>query len=332
MSTGGIDFNRVATFVEIAANGGVTAAATKMKLPKSSVSRALSQLEAELGVELVARGSRRFSLTEAGAAFYESAAKGVAAVVAAREQARDVTSKPRGVVRIAAPSTIATWVLSPVVARFVREFPEITVDLRVTGAALEPTRDGFDIVLGSHRVDDASLRVRPLGPAIFAAYASEGYLAAHGTPKRPHDLARHTCILPPSTARKSRWALSGPKGDVVVPVETRICVDDLMTATAIASADGGIALLPLHHPGKLAFARSLVRVLPDYTVQSEPMQLILPSTRHLPLRVRLFVDRMVEATTVTCKEHAPENVAPALTIAHPPASVERPARRSGTDG
>src|SRR3954468_16788092 len=109
MGKGGIDFNRVAMFVHIAEAGGVTAAAAKTKLPKSSISRALSQLESELGVELVVRGSRRFRLSEAGQTFFEAASKGIGAVESAREEIAGGQETVRGHVRIAAPPTFGTW-------------------------------------------------------------------------------------------------------------------------------------------------------------------------------------------------------------------------------
>src|SRR4051812_5467781 len=107
MNGGRIDFNRVAMFVRIAEAGGGTAAAARLKLPKSSVSRSLTQLEGELGVELVVRGSRRFRLTDPGRAFYDAAAKGIGTVEVARDEVRDDKSTPQGLVRVAVPPTLA---------------------------------------------------------------------------------------------------------------------------------------------------------------------------------------------------------------------------------
>src|SRR3954468_16049531 len=155
MGKGGIDFNRVAMFVHISEAGGVTAAAEKTKLPKSSISRGLSQLESELGVELVVRGSRGFRLSEAGQVFFDAASKGIQAVESAREEIRGGQETARGLIRIAAPPTMGTWFLAPVIARFVREHPEVQVDLSVGGRSTDAVREGFDLALHVGKLADS---------------------------------------------------------------------------------------------------------------------------------------------------------------------------------
>jgi DNA-binding transcriptional LysR family regulator len=298
MDAGRIDFNRVAMFVHIAEAGGVTAAAAKLKLPKSSVSRGLTQLEGELGVELVLRGSRRFQLSEAGRTFFDAAAKGIAAVEDARDEVRDDRSVPHGRVRIAAPATFGTWLLAPVIATFVRRYPKVQVELCIRGRQVDPVREGFDLVLSVGRLADSSSRVRSLGTVDAAVYGSPTYLRERGTPQRPSDLARHECILYQSAGKKDRWALTGPTGTTVVVVDGHIRVDDLFTATATAANHGGLAVLPVHLPA--SDAGTLVRVMPDHVVRGEPAQLVYPASRHVPLRVSLLCDAIVAGASATC--------------------------------
>ena len=300
MQTERLDLNRVAIFLQVAEAQGVNAAAAKAKLPKSSVSRALTQLEAELGVELVMRRTKSFQLTEAGQDFYESAARGIAAVSDARERLRRDTSLPRGRLRVAAPPGFAAYIIAPVIADFVKEYPEIEVELCVTASPVTPERDGFDVVLSSGSMEDSAARTRRMGSADCGIYASRAYLDAHGTPKKPADLAQHACILSSRNRKRSAWSLQGPAGKVEVQVRGRIVVDDLFSGLAAANAGGGLFVMPVHMPHTDATARGLVRVLPEWTLAGETMQIIFPASRHTPRRISAFVDAVEARLRGTC--------------------------------
>ena len=304
MDAGNIDLNRVATFVHIANEGGVTAAAAKLKIPKSSVSRALSQLEAELGVELVVRSSRRFRLTDAGRTFFEAAAKSIETVNEAREELRREKSSPRGLVRIAAPANVATAVVAPTVAQFVRLYPEVHVELSVTGQQLDPMRDGFDLVVSTRRLVDSSAKVRSMTTIDGGIFASPTYLRERGTPRRPSDLARHDCILREGAGKKDRWEVVGPSGTTVVAVDGHIRVDDLFTATAAAVAHGGLVVLPLHAAKLEVGAGTLERVMPEHAVRGETLQVVYAASRHVPLRVTMLCEAILTYTKSTCPTDA----------------------------
>lgn len=297
----GFDFNRVAMFVQIANAGGVTAAASQLKVPKSSVSRGLSQLEADLGVELVVRSSRSFRLTEAGRSFLREASKGIATVDNAREAIRRERAAPQGLVRIAAPGNIATTLLPFVIAQFVREHPKVHVDLTVTAREVLPVRDGFDLVFALGKRADASSKLRSIGSVDLGVFASPTYLAERGTPQRPVDLAKHECVLRSGSAssKKDRWKLTGPNGTVVVRVDGHIRVDELLGAYAAAAAHAGLALLPIHRPAE-ATGETLVRVLPDYVMRGEAVHLVYPAQRHVPLPVTMLVDSILVHAKNTC--------------------------------
>ncbi|MBX3259404.1 MAG: LysR family transcriptional regulator [Labilithrix sp.] len=308
-----VDFNRVATFVRIVDAGGVTAAAATLKLPKSSVSRSLTQLEAELGAELVVRNRRRFELTAAGRAFYDAAARGIAAVTDAHDELRRAKDEPHGLVRIAAPADVATAVLPPVLTAFVRRYPKVQIDLCVTGRPVDPVRDGFDLVLATGRLTDSSAKVRSIGAVDRGVFATPGYLRARGTPRRPADLAAHDCILRGASGKRDRWELSGPAGVVEVAVDGHLRVDDLFGAIAAAAADGGLIVLPLEMSGGDARVASFVRVLPEYVVLGGVAQILYPALRHPPLPVSLLCDAIVEHAAGSCPSKRPDSgVRPAV--------------------
>jgi DNA-binding transcriptional LysR family regulator len=300
VNAGQVDFNRVAMFVQIASAGGVTAAAARLKLPKSSVSRSLSQLERELGVELVVRTSRQFRLTDAGQSFFRTASKGIATVDAARDEVRRDSATPQGLVRIAAPGNIANSMLPAMITRFVRSYPRVQVDVCVTAQQMHPVRDGFDLVFGMGKPSDSSAKVRSIGKLEMGIFATATYLREFGRPGRPSDLAKHDCILRSPTGKKDRWRLVGPKGSVVVAVDGHIRVDDSQGALAMASADGGLAVLPLRLPAAETRYTTLERVLPDYVVRGAVAYLIYAAQRHTPLHVAMLRDAILEETRATC--------------------------------
>lgn len=295
-----LDLNRVAIFLQVAEAQGVNAAAAKAKLPKSSVSRALTQLEAELGVELVVRRTKSFQLTEAGQDFYDAAARGIAAVSDARERLRRDTAVPRGKLRVAAPPGFASFIVMPVIAEFVKRYSEVEVELCVTAAAVEPSRDGFDVVLTSGALEDSSARVRKMGSSEQGIYASREYLEAHGTPKKPSDLSQHACVLFSRQRKKSTWTLHGPGGTLDIQVRGRIVVDDLFSGIAAVDAGAGLFLLPTHMASADPATRNLVRVLPEWTLRGESIKIVYPGARYLPRRISAFVEAIDERVRSGC--------------------------------
>ena len=295
-----LDMNRVAAFVRIAEAKGVGAAAARAKMPKSSVSRALTQLEDELGVELLVRRSQSFQLTEAGQAFYEAASRGLAAVREAREALRPDGMVLRGSLRVAAPPGVAAFLVAPAIVEFGRRFPLVDIELCVTAAKVDPTRDGFDVVLRIGTLEDSPSKVRRIGAIDAAIFASRAYLAERGVPRRPSDLSKHECILQTRTPDRARWILRGPAGAADVAVCGRLSFDDQFSAMAAATAGGGLVVLPAHMVGHTPSMAPLQRVLPDYDIPGEPVQLVYAASRHVPRRVTLFCDAIFDAMRSSC--------------------------------
>lgn len=292
------DLNRIALFVRVAEAGGVTAAAKRMKLPKSSVSRNLTQLESELGVELVVRGTRRFRLTPSGQAFFEAVATQIEAVEVARDDVRKETRDPRGLVRILAPAPFARWVLAPLITKFVHRYPRVRIELSV-GASDDPVKAGFDLAIVIGHLEDSSARIRSLGAVDCGLFASETYLRERGTPKKPVDLENHDCILLRRT-KDDRWTLTSQKGSSSARVDGPIRVDDESAAISIAVANGGIVVLPLHFRATDPTAASLTRVLPEHILRGEAAKLVYAASRHVPSRISLVCDAILETATTRC--------------------------------
>lgn len=295
-----IDLNRAATFVRIVEAGGVTAAATRLKLPKSSVSRSLTRLEEELGAALILRGTRQLRLTDAGRAFFDAAARGLAALAEVRDEIRSQRSEPAGVVRVAAPSDLGVWLVAPTLARLARAAPKLRIELSLGRRPADPIRDGFDVAVCVGPLADSSLIRIPLGTMDSGLFASATYLRERGAPRSPAELSAHDCVSCRADGGPERWTLAGPAGVTTARVTGRIGVDDRSAAAAAVLAGAGIGVLPLHLARVTRDGDALVRVLPDHVVRGEAVQIVHASARHLSRGVRLVCDAIREAARERC--------------------------------
>lgn len=291
---GSSGLGRVAAFVAVVEAGSFTAAADEMGVPKSSVSRSVTRLEEELGVRLLQRTTRQLHLTDAGSAFYQKARNALAALEEAALTAADLGHEPRGTVRLTAPSDLGELLAEPL-ARFVREHPQIELDLVLTPRLVDLVREGFDMALRASRLKDSSLVARRLGAFADGLYAAPSYLKRHGVPATLADLARHECLLFRARGGRATWTLRRGKSEEHVDVRGSISADDLTFIVHAAEAGAGIAFLPHVVVARPVAARRLVRVLPDYCVSRSDLSLVLPTGRHIPARVALLRDFLIEA-------------------------------------
>jgi DNA-binding transcriptional LysR family regulator len=285
-----VDLNRVSIFVSVVDEGGFTAAARSLGLPKSSVSRAVSLLEAELGARLLRRSTRAVALTEEGRAFYERASRGLAALAEAREAVVDLEAHLRGTIRITTAVDIGVWMLAPIVAAFGCQYPDVLIEVALSGRVIDLVEEGFDLALRAGSVGDTALIARKLPPIDFALYASKDYLERNGTPRRVADLASHRCVV--FRARKTRWTFEGPRGEESAEVNAAVSTDDFSFALQSAASGAGIALLP-SFVAERGGAGKIVRVLRRHVSRGAPLHLVYPAGRYLPQRVAIFRDFLV---------------------------------------
>ena len=239
-----MDLRRVAVFARVVEERGFTAAARALALPKSSVSRAVTLLEREVGARLLRRSTRGISLTDAGSVFYAKVAQGLAALGEAREDVVALEKELRGRIRISAPPDMAAWMLAPIVARFLDQHPAIVIESELTIRNVDLVEERFDLALRAHGVGDLSLAAKKLPPLESALYASPAYLARHGHPRRLADLARHRCVLFGAQAGGATWTLKGPRATESVQVSGSLSTNDYVFALETAAHAAGIALLP----------------------------------------------------------------------------------------
>ncbi|MEO8703489.1 MAG: LysR family transcriptional regulator [Kofleriaceae bacterium] len=297
-----MDLNRATTFVRVVETGGFTRAAEALGLPASSVSRSVSKLEADLGITLLERTTRKVSLTDAGRAFFERAREALAGLEEANALALDAAREAHGVVRIALPADLGA-VTGGIFAAFTAAHPRIRIELTFTTRGAELVGDLVDLALVIGKLPDSSLVARKLGDATHRLYASPTYLAARGTPRALADLADHETILLRAIGGEARWELVGPRGVERVDVSGRLVADHLQLVIDAAIAGAGIALVPTHVGDRAIERGELVAVLPRYSAETS-MHILAHAGRHLPRRVALLRDHLLEVMTGVCKAHS----------------------------
>ncbi len=285
-----MDLNKVAVFSRVVDAGSFTGAARHLGLPKSSVSRAVKQLEEELGVRLLNRTTRQLRLTDAGRLYHDGVSRALIGLEDARAAVSAAEREPTGTVRITAPVDLAARMLTPILGRFVRQHPGIKVDLVLTNRYIDLVSEGIDLALRAGRLEDSTLIVRPLGLAAGALFASPVYLKRRGVPKRVTELGKHDCVLFRPQGERATWELVGPRGPVEVEVDGAIRSDDFSFVFHAVAEGLGIGILPL---GGCERAARLERVLPEYAMRGVPLQIVYPSGRFLPHRVVLLRDAIV---------------------------------------
>lgn len=290
-----MDLNRVAVFVRVVDEGGFSAAARALRLPKSSVSRAVTLLEEELGARLLQRSTRKIRLTEAGSAFYERASRGLAGVEEAAAAVADQHGSLKGPVRITAPVDAGVWMLAPLAARFVALHPAVHLDIVLTSRVVDMVAEGFDFALRAAPLRDTSLVARKLMPIEAGLYAAPAYLARKGAPATVAELARHDCVLFRPDRGRATWTVTGPSGEESVEVTGPVGVDDFSFVQRIVLAGTGIGLLPSFLCNEAAQDGSLVRVLPKHALRNGVFHLVYPSARYLPHRAAVFRDFLLAA-------------------------------------
>jgi DNA-binding transcriptional LysR family regulator len=287
------EYNRVAHFVRVIRAGSFTAAAAELGLPKSSLSRSVSNLERELGVRLLHRTTRRLTLTELGHAYYEKVRPAVEALDEAHDAALEHDTNPRGLVRISAAPDFAG--LAHVLAQFTRKHPSIELDVRLTTRYVDLLAEGIDIAVRAGRLPDSSLVGRKVGQTELGLLAAPSYLRRRGRPRRIEDLAGHDWVLFRANGHRASLTLDGPDGrQHSVDIRGSFAVDDMGFARAACQAGIGIARLPLGGIVDVLDDGRLERVLPEYSAGGAQLWVVLPTAQYVPRRVALVRDHLVE--------------------------------------
>jgi DNA-binding transcriptional LysR family regulator len=279
-------------FVRVVELGGLTPAAAESGISTTMVSNHVKALEQRLGAKLLNRTTRRQSLTEIGARYYAKCLDVLARIEAAESEAREMRSQPRGRLKVSAPVTLGSHLLAPVFADYLREQLDVEIDLLLNDRIVDLADEGFDAAFRFGELRDSGMvarRLRNLGRIVCAA---PDYLARHGIPAKPEDLANHNCLAFRYVQPELEWVFHRAGGDrqVQVAVKGQMTVNNGSALLMAALAGAGVVMLPDYLAARDVRAGRLVQLFPEYDFSRAPLHLIYLPDRQMTPKMRSFVE------------------------------------------
>ncbi len=277
-------------FVKVVALGSYAEAGRSLGLTRSAVSKAVMELEQLLGARLLDRTTRRVSATEAGLAYYGSCVDILARVEETEMQVSRLHDEPKGVLKVNAPVSFGVLHLGPVMAEFMRQYPDLKIELTLNDRFIDPIEEGVDVTIRIGILADSSLIARRLAPARRVLVAAPEYLKAFGVPASPYDLARHRCLNYGHSTSLQRWQLTHDGQTVSPAINSVLCSNngDVLRAAAVKAQ--GITKLPTFLVGADIEAGKLALVLADYPPTDLGIFALYAPNRYLAAKTRLLID------------------------------------------
>lgn len=289
------DMSDVLAFVRVAETGSFARAAERLGVSKSIVSRRVARLESDLGARLLTRTTQGAQPTDVGNIYYARLSAALAELEAAHEAVAEAVSEIAGTIRIAAPVTFGVRYLAPLLAEFMRLHPRIELDLSFDDRTVDLVGGGFDLGIRIRQtLPDSTLVARRLAPVRIALVASPAYLAAHGTPSHPRDLAHYQGLFYANASASEQWRFRAGNRWEQVRVRGRLRADSGEMIREAAVAGLGIAILPTFIASPALESGTLTVVLADYPFEESSIFAVMPPGRAVTARVRALVDFLAE--------------------------------------
>lgn len=296
------DLEAWAIFACVVEHHSFSRAAEALGVSKATVSKAVSRLEHSLGTQLFHRTSRRLTLTESGRALADRAARIVAEAQAAEEAARDATAELAGVIRVAAPLTFGRMHVARAVADFLTMHPRVEIDLRLSDAQVDIVADRFDLALRIARLPDSSLRARRIADIPLRLVASPDYIARHGAPRHPAELAERACF--PYANTPGAWQFHKGREVAVVRPAGPLVTDNGDAMLPALCAGLGIALLPGFIVDREIAQGRLTALLADWAGDPLALHLVTPPGTLRPARVEALIAFLAARFRNLCEREA----------------------------
>jgi DNA-binding transcriptional LysR family regulator len=283
-------------FVRVAELGSFSAVAQQMNIARSVVTRQIAGLEEHLGAKLMTRSTRRLSLTSAGVSFLEKARVILNLLEVAETDISAETSIPRGNIRIGLPLTFGLNHLTPILLDFLNQHPEVSMEMDYTDRRVNLIEEGVDLSLRVTRRLDGTDIVRKLGTCPMLAVASPSYLARHGTPQHPDELAHHECLGYLTSGNRVPWAfaIEGETRNFNVQSRSRIQANNGEALMQAAALGLGITQQPDFIAAPMCATGQVTPILQSFAPAPLGIYAVLPSNRHIPQRVRVLVDFLAQ--------------------------------------
>lgn len=286
---------RMRAFLDVVEAEGFSAAARKIGRSKALLSKYVRELEDDLGVLLLNRTTRQFSLTEAGHIYHQRASEIIRDIDSLQDSISETSGDARGRIKLSAPRTFADAPIGQSLIDFCAEHPEIVLDIRLDDRFVDLVEEGFDMAIRITRLQDSSLIARRLTAFGVTLCASPDLVAKVGMPDRPEALHEHPCIVDTNSRSRNNWHFRNTDGSLLtVPVSGPIEVNSPLTTMAAAVKGLGFCILPRFIAEPELKSGRLVAGLEEFTVNDGGIYAVYPHRRHLPTKVRVFVDYLAK--------------------------------------
>ncbi len=281
----------VALFIEVAERGSFAGAARHLGRSPASVTRAVADLEARLGVRLLNRTTRAVSLTDAGTRFLTGARRVLAEFDEIERAAAGEGTAPRGELRITAPIMFGRLHVVPIVIEFLQRFPDVSIALTLLDRPVDLVEEGFDAALRIGVLAESSAIATRVGAVRQIVVAAPGYVRERGVPAAPADLEAHTIIAFPNISSSERWTFRGRDGGALrIAIKPRLIVNTSEAAIVAALRGFGVTQVLSYQAADELAAGALVRLLQEHEGEAWPVHLLYPGGRHPPPKLRAYLD------------------------------------------
>jgi DNA-binding transcriptional LysR family regulator len=293
------DFEGIAMFAKVAEERSFAAAARAMGVSVATVSRAVTRLEERLGGRLFNRTSRRLALTDYGRTLAERASRVYAEAEETEDFARKASSRPRGLVKLAAPLSFGARWVAPLLPEFLRRYPDIAVDLHLTDAQTDLIGDGFDAALRISLMEDSSLVARRIVAVRQFVVASPAYIARHGRPRRPQDLGAHQCLSYANRAKHDIWRFMHTKTGEECSITPKGRLRGTSVDALLPTVLEGLAIteLPEFIATQYFAEKQLEPILTDWSLPGGGLYFVTPTARARPAKVSALADFLIAELT-----------------------------------
>ena len=284
-----MDLNEVAVFIKVIQLGSFSKAAIALEMPNSTVSSKVSMLEKRLGVTLIQRTTRKLNITPAGQEYFKRCLLGVAQIEAAENEILVAKGEPQGLLRITAPIELGSVILPNLISRYTKKYPKVSVEVILADRYVDLLGEGVDLAIRAGELKDSSLIAKKLGEVNFALFATAKYLKSKSVPTHPKELQDHACIQFTAIGREG-WKLNSGKNSIYVTLNGKTIINDLNMVKNLAINNMGIALMPTFFCHIEVNSGKLIRVLPEWRTNLNPVHFVYPAQKFVTPKLSAFIE------------------------------------------
>jgi len=286
------DLNDIAVFVAVAQLGSFSRAARALAMPVSTVSRKVAALEAQLGVTLLARTTRKLTLTAQGRDYYDQCSEPLGHLQDAERVLTRAQRRPEGSLKVSVPVILGDEAFLAFVSAFAKRYDGIRVDLHITNQFLDLVTDNVDVAVRFGALESSSVVARRLGVQTRQVVAAPAYLAGRTLPREPRDLGAHRCVLLHAPPHEADWELVSGRRRARVAVHGALSSRDYRSVGYFVERGHGVGLLPASYGAAPLASGALVRLLPRWESPAVPVHVVYATRKFLPERVHVFVEEL----------------------------------------